>query len=79
MRRRRRGGRRGATCRREREIKAEESRERGHGWSKKMRERVICGPHQMVVGIEERYRVWMSAAKLNIKERIFMTRHEYSF
>ena len=54
-------------------VEGERRGERGHGWSKKMRERVICGPHQMVVGIEERYRVWMSAAKLNIKERIFTT------
>jgi len=33
----------------------------------------------MVVGIEKRYRVWMGAAKLNIKERVFMIRQEYFF
>ena len=28
---------------------------------------VTCGPFSWVVGIEEKYRGWMSAAKLNIK------------
>jgi hypothetical protein len=33
----------------------------------------------MVVGIEERYRGWMSAEKLNTEERILMNRQKYSF
>ena len=32
-----------------------------------------------VVDIEDTYRGWMDAAKLEIEERILMTRMEYSF
>jgi hypothetical protein len=27
---------------------------------------MTCGPHQLVVGIEDEYRVWMSGGKLYI-------------
>jgi hypothetical protein len=27
---------------------------------------MTCGPHQLVVGIEDEYRVWMSVEKLYI-------------
>ena len=37
-----------------------------------------CGSHDMIVGIERRYREWMSAEKLNIENRKSMTRTEYS-
>jgi hypothetical protein len=32
----------------------------------KGRESMTCGPHQLVVGIEDKYRVWMSTKKLYI-------------
>ena len=46
----------------------------GEGVEKKLK----CGSHDMVVGIERRYREWMGAEKLNIENRISMTRMEYS-
>jgi hypothetical protein len=42
-------------------------------------ERMTAGPHQLVVGIEDEYRVWMGAGEMSLEERIFLTRTEYSF
>jgi hypothetical protein len=39
-----------------------DGRERGE----KGRESMTCGSHQLVVGIEDEYGVWMSAEKLYI-------------
>jgi hypothetical protein len=36
---------------------------------------MTCGPHQLVVGIEDEYRVWMGAGVMSLEERILMTRH----
>jgi hypothetical protein len=33
----------------------------------------------MVVGIDDEYRVWMSAGEMSLEERILLTRIEYSF
>jgi hypothetical protein len=35
---------------------------------------MTCGPHQLVVGIEDEYRVWMGAGEVSLEERILMTR-----
>ena len=51
-----------------------EEREKWGGSGKKLK----CGSHDMVVGIERRYSECMGAEKLNIENRISMTRTEYS-
>ena len=34
-------------------------------------------PHVMVVDIEDEYRGWMGAGKVDIEDKILMTRYEY--
>jgi hypothetical protein len=57
--------------------------ERESGWEENDRgerkERMTAGPHQQVVGIEDEYRVWMSAGEISLEERILLTRTKYSF
>ena len=40
---------------------------------------LLCGLYLMVVGIEERYRGWMSAGKCGTEEIISMTKMKYFF
>ena len=40
---------------------------------------MTCGPHVLVVGVEDGYRGWMDAEKLNIEKRMSMTMTEYFF
>jgi hypothetical protein len=35
---------------------------------------MTCGPHQLVVGIEDEYRVSKGAGEMSLEERILITR-----
>jgi hypothetical protein len=35
---------------------------------------MTCGPHQLVVGIEDKYRVRTGAGEMSLEKRILMTR-----
>jgi hypothetical protein len=35
---------------------------------------MTCGPHQLVVGIEDELRVWMDTGELDLEKRILVTR-----
>ena len=55
----------------------EVERENGRGRGREIKNSDVWVP-RLLVGIEERYRGWMDAAKLDIDERIWMTRIAYS-